>query len=256
VSDLPFSIPRTRPLYGPPPYAYRGCPQLIVVFRSSGSAIRRLVPEPLEPNADDVAFLMIGSMVTDEFGTYGEAIVAIPSRIGEVTGSHVVFHYVEGDKPMAAGRELMGWPKKAGDIEWAEAGGRVTATCARDGESLIAATAELVQPAADEDLQLDPTWLNLRVIPSAGGDGRPDIAQITATTLRDITVEDARKGPASIRLGSTATDPLEMLDVHEVVGAVFCRLSFDLPGAEVVHDYLSAPAGASAAAGQPAVTRA
>ncbi len=111
--ELPFSIPRSRPLYGPPPYAYRECPQLIVVFRSSETALRQLVPAPITPNPHDLAFLMIGSMVTDEFGTYNEAIVAVPSSVNGIEGNHVVFHYVEGDKPMAAGREIMGWPQEA-----------------------------------------------------------------------------------------------------------------------------------------------
>jgi acetoacetate decarboxylase len=239
-TDIPFSIPRSRPLYGPPPYAYRGCPQLIVVFRSSTEALRELVPTPMTPNPDDLAFLMIGTMVTDEFGTYREAIVAVPSTVNGVTGNHVVFHYVEDDKPMAAGRELMGWPKKLGDIRWTATERHVAATCERAGVTLIRASASLLGPASQEQLQLNPTWLNLKVIPSVVEGAPPDVAQITAMTLRDIGIEDAHAGPAELDFSSTADDPLEMLDVHEVIGGVFCRLSFDLPGGTVAHDYLTA----------------
>lgn len=238
TTELPYSIPCSRPLYGPPPYAYRDCPQLIVVFRSSQTALRQLVPAPITPNPHDLAFLMIGSMVTDEFGTYNEAIVAVPSSTNGIEGNHVVFHYVEGDRPMAAGREIMGWPKKHGDIRWAAEGSEVRATCTRDGSALIRAGADLVGPARPEDLQLNPTWLNLKVIPSVVAGAPPDVAQITALTLLDVSVADAQAGPATIEFSSTVDDRLEALEIHEVIGGVFCRLSFDLPGGSVVHDYL------------------
>lgn len=246
--DLPFSVPRVRPFYGPPPYAYRSCPQLIVVFRSSSECLRELVPDPITPNPADLAFLMIGSMVTDEFGTYREAIVAVPSTVNGIDGNHVVFHYVEDDKAMAAGRELMGWPKKHGDIVWSERDGVVEATCARGGATLISARAELLGPATEAQLQLNPTWLNLKVIPSVVDGAPPDVAQVTAMTLLDVTVDEAMAGPATLGFSSTPEDPLETLEIHEVVGAVFCRLSFDLPGGIVAHDYLTAAAVPEAAA--------
>jgi acetoacetate decarboxylase len=236
--NLPFSIPMSAPAYGPPPYAYRDCPQLIVVFRSSADSLRQLLPTPVVPNPDDIAFLMIGTMNTDEFGTYREAIVAVPSAVGEHIGNFVVFHYVEGDTPMVAGRELMGWPKRAADIDWGESSGVVDATCSRAGEALVEARAELAGPADASQLTLSPTWLNLKVIPSVRADAPPDVAQITAMTLTDVRVSEAMVGAASLQLHSTATDPLGRLVVDEVVAAFFCRLSFDLPFGQVAHDYL------------------
>lgn len=241
-ADIPYSLPRAASTYGPPPYAYRSCPQLIVVFRSSTEAIRSLVPEPLVPNPDDLAFLMIGTMRTDEFGDYNESIVAVPSALGDQIGNHVVFHHLDAEKPMVAGREIMGWPKRLAEIEWSEQGGRVTATASRDGHTLIRATAELSGLALPEDLTLSPTWLNLKVIPSVVDGAPPDVAQITATTLRDIGITEARRGSATLQFASTAADPVGRLEVHEVVGAVHAELSFDLPGGAVLHDYLTTPA--------------
>ena len=249
TSQVPYSVPRAQPFYGPPPYAYRGCPQLIVLFRSSEEAIRELVPEPMVPNADDLAFLMIGSMVTDEFGTYDEAILAVPASAGGVQGNHVVFHFVSTDKPMAAGREIMGWPKKLAELDWRAEGDAVTASCTRDGQPLIRARGEMDGSIDPSALPLSPTWLNLKVIPSVLPDAPPDVAQLTGVTLTDLKVEEARGGRASLELSSTATDPVSRLEVHEVVGAVVCRLSFDLPAGFVAHDYLGAGALAPALTG-------
>ena len=197
-AEMPYSLPRVAPSYGPPPYAYRRCPQLIVVFRSSAETLRALVPEPLEPNPSDLAFLMIGSMLTDEFGAYAESIVAVPSTLGARSGNHVVFHHVDAEKPMIAGREIMGWPKRLGDVRWSEDNGRIEASTTRDGRTLIRATADMVGPAGPEHLTLSPTWLNLKLIPSADGGAVPDVAQITDTTLLDVSVAEARYGTATL----------------------------------------------------------
>jgi acetoacetate decarboxylase len=241
--DIPYSLPRPAPTYGRPPYAYRRCPQLLVVFRSSEASLRALVPEPLTPNSDDLAFLMIGTMRTDEFGDYSESILAVPAGVGEHLGNFVVFHHVDAEKPMVAGREIMGWPKRLGEVTWAEEAGRITGTATRDGVALVRAVAELAGPARPEDLTLSPTWLNLKVIPSVADGAPPDVAEITATTLRDVEVAEARRGTATLELASTAADPVGRLEVHEVVGAVHALLSFDLPGGEVVHDYLTEAVG-------------
>jgi acetoacetate decarboxylase len=209
------------------------------VFRSSAETLRALVPEPLMPNPHDLAFLMIGSMLTDEFGDYAESIVAVPSSLGARSGNHVVFHHVDAEKPMIAGREIMGWPKRFGEVRWSEENGRIDASTTRDGRTLIRATAEMVGPAGPEHLTLSPTWLNLKLIPSADGGSVPDVAQITDTTLLDVAVADARHGTATLEFESTADDPVGGLEVDEVIGAVHALLSFDLPGAEVVHDYLT-----------------
>lgn len=242
-ADIPYSLPRVAPTYGKPPYAYRSCPQLIVVFRSSTEAIRTLVPYPLVPNPDDLAFLMIGTMRTDEFGDYNESIVAVPTTLGDRVGNHVVFHHVDAEKPMVAGREIAGWPKRLAEVEWSEEDDRVTATTIRDGSTLIRATAQMVEPARPEDLTLSPTWLNLKVIPSVVDGAPPDVAQISATTLLDVTIAEARRGTATLEFASTAADPVGRLEVHEVIGAVHAELSFDLPGGEVLHDYLTTGAG-------------
>jgi len=254
LSDLPYSLPRPGPTYGPPPYAYRSCPQLIVVFRSSAGAIRALVPEPLVPNDHDLAFLMIGTMRTDEFGDYSESIIAVPAAFDGITGNFVVFHHVDAEKPMVAGREIMGWPKRLAAVSWSESEGRLEATASRDGTALVRATAELMEPAGPEDLTLSPTWLNLKLIPSVADGARPDVAQITATTLLDVSADAGRRGRATLELTSTASDPVSRLEVHEVVGAVHAELSFDLPGGEVVHDYLAGLAAGAGARMEPAVS--
>jgi acetoacetate decarboxylase len=128
-----FSVPAAAPLYGPLPYLYRGCPQLLVVFRTTAEVTRRLVPEPLVPNADDLMFLMIGQMHSDEFGVNREAFIAVPCASGALTGNFAVALYLDDDAAIASGREVWGWPKKAAAFRVDEQDGVVTAVADRGG---------------------------------------------------------------------------------------------------------------------------
>lgn len=234
-----YSIPVVAPLYGPLPYLYRGCPQLLVPFLTTARAARRLVPKPLVPNPDDLMFLMIGRMDSDEFGTNREAFLAVPSRLGALEGNYAVALFLDNDVAIAAGREVWGWPKKAAEFSGGEEDGVVTATAARDGVEIIRARLEVAGPAEPEDLRLNPTWFNLKLIPSIVPGAPPDVMQLTATTLENVRVSDLRAGAASVAFASTASDPLaDLIEVREVLGGMHFLLDCDLTLGEVIHDYL------------------
>ena len=123
-----YSIPAAAPLYGPLPYLYRGCPQLLIPFRTTPEVTRHLVPEPLEPNPDDLMFVMIGEMNSDEFGNNHEVFIAVPASFGSLTGNYAVALYLDDDAAIASGREVWGWPKKAAVFRGEETDDVVTAT--------------------------------------------------------------------------------------------------------------------------------
>jgi acetoacetate decarboxylase len=90
-------------------------PQLLIRLRTARGVTRRLVPEPLTPNPDDLVFLMIGQMNSDEFGTNREAFLAVPSRCGALTaltGNFAVALYLDDDAAIASGREVWGCPRR------------------------------------------------------------------------------------------------------------------------------------------------
>jgi acetoacetate decarboxylase len=243
-----YSIPLCAPSYGPTPYRYRGCPQTLVPFRTTPGVTRALVPEPLVPNPDHLMFLMIGEMRSDEFGTNREAFLAVPASFGALEGNYAVALFLDDDAALASGREVWGWPKKAARFSVAEEDGVVMATASRDGVDIIRARLEIAGPAEPEDLRLNPTWFNLKLIPSIVPDARPDVMQITATTLEDVGVSDARRGEASLAFANAASAPLaDLVEISEVLGGVRFVLDCDLVLGEVIHDYLTTPVSAPSA---------
>jgi acetoacetate decarboxylase len=142
-----YSIPAFAPSYGPTPYAYRACPQLLVPFRTTPAVTRNLVPEPLNPNPDDVMFLMIGQMNSDEFGVNREAFIGVPASFGALEGNYAVALFLDDDSALASGREVWGWPKKSASFSGDEEDGVVTAVATREGVDIIRARLAVEGPA-------------------------------------------------------------------------------------------------------------
>lgn len=237
-STTAYSLPAAAPLYPSPPYAYRDSTLLVIPFRTAAGVTRRLVPEPLEPNADDLMFVAVGLMHNDKLGSTHEAFFGVPASLGDRTGSFAVFLYLEVDACITSGREIWGWPKKEARFRYEAGEDGVRATVERGGAELIRAAFEPAIPGEDAALALDPTWFNLKLIPSVEAGAPPDVMQLTATTFRDFTVHEARAGAATLRLGSTPDDPLgELIEVRETLPAAYVRFDFDLLHGEVIHDY-------------------
>ena len=119
-SAFPYTIPAAAPLYPPPPYRYRDCPLMVIPFTAGPGVTRRLVPEPLEPNPDDVAYVAIGHLHNDRLGSTHEAFIVVPSSDGTREGNYAVFLYLENDACVTSGREIWGWPKKLAEIDLVE----------------------------------------------------------------------------------------------------------------------------------------
>jgi acetoacetate decarboxylase len=212
----------------------------VIPFRTTPQASRRLVPEPLRPNDDDVMFLMIGQMNSDEFGDNREAFLAVPSSFGALSGNYAVVLYLDSGAAIASGREVWGWPKKEAAFRLGERNGIFTASVERGGAEIIGATVEITGPASPSQLELDPTWFNLKLIPSVLPGLPPDVKQITSTTLQNVRVEEVRVGVADLRFQSTPADPLaELIEVREVLPGIHLSLDCDLTLGEVLHDYLA-----------------
>ena len=238
--DHAYTVPAVSPLYPPPPYRYRDCPLMIVPFVAEPGVTRRLVPEPLQPNPDDVAYVAIGHMHNDRLGSTREAFIVVPSSDGVRSGNYSVFLYLENDACITSGREIWGWPKKLAEISFAEDAHGVRAGVRRGGTELLRASLDGLEDASAEDLDLSPVWFNQKIIPSVVEGAPPEVSQITATTFEGIEVSDVRRGRARLHLDGTADDPLAgLIGIRQVLDGHRMTMSFRLLHGEIVHDYLS-----------------
>ncbi len=189
------SIPAVAPYYPRPPFLYRDCPFLVVTFRHhgerdtpsgaaaprakrgrpDGAADRASAQRPLGPLRGSDPGRTMHARRTDRELRRG----AVPRR----------------DRVHRAGARGLGVAEEGRDLPPARRpGARLRDDRAR-GVEIIRTDVELAGAAGPEDLALDPTWFNLKLIPSVTDGAPPDVMQLTETTLANVGVREARMGP-------------------------------------------------------------
>ncbi|MFH1114457.1 MAG: acetoacetate decarboxylase family protein [Pseudomonadota bacterium] len=235
-----FSTPVTAPLYPPPPWEYRDNRAIVIVFETTGDVLAEILPEPLIAHAVNYAFVYIGryAIESPQKLTFHEAGIGVFSSYETTQGKFAAYMYADKVMPVVAGREIWGSPKKGADIEFKETGKSVVATVSRGGKAIIRAT-------VSKDNKLDPKmgwpevpWFALKLIPSVKKGARPDVMQLTKTTVRD-RFKELYAGKATLEFASTPEDPLGRFKILGLTAAQFAVYDFDIGYGEVLHDYLA-----------------
>lgn len=235
ITETPFGAPLVPRL----PLRMRNTEILTVVYRSNAGGIEHMLPTPLTPLSDLVLVHIYRMHDAEWFGVYGESAIQIPV-VHAATGTRGAYSpllFVEGDGPVAAGREIYGQPKKAGVITLEAHGDLLVGRVMRNGIDILTATTPYKQqPGTADDLERHGSFrtnINLKLIPSADGT-RPSVAELTARTLADVEIHEVWKGPGTVELRPNAQAPVHLLPVLEVVEAFHWRVDFSLVYAEVL----------------------
>jgi hypothetical protein len=112
-----FAMPLTNPAYPPRPYRFIDREYLVITYRTDPAALARILPAPLVATEPLVKYEFINMPDSTGFGHYCESGQVIPVRMGDELGSYLHSMYLNDHPPIAAGRELWGFPKKLGDPE-------------------------------------------------------------------------------------------------------------------------------------------
>ena len=112
VLKLP-SMPAVGPSYPAGPYRFVDREFMIISYETDPEIIAEQLPEPLEPlDQALVHYEWIKMPDSTGFGSYTESGMVIPCRFGAEEVNFVTQMYLDDDPPIAAGREIWGFPKK------------------------------------------------------------------------------------------------------------------------------------------------
>ena len=236
-----FAMPLTSPAFPCGPYRFVNREFLIITYRTDPDALAAVIPAPLEMTEPIVKFEFIRMPDSTGFGDYTERGQVIPVRFKGEHGGYVHAMYLDDGSPIAAGREIWGFPKKLASpqlrIEKDTIGGVL-----RYGPVPIAvATMGYKHKTLAHDKILAslcaPNFL-LKIIPHVDGTAR--ICELVRYFCEDITVKGAWEGPAALELFHHALAPVAALPVLEVISGVHILTDLTLGLGTVVHDYLAA----------------
>jgi acetoacetate decarboxylase len=239
VRDRAFAMPLTQPAYPRGPYRFVDREYLIITYRTDPEKLRALVPEPLEIEAPLVKYEFICMPDSTGFGDYTESGQIIPVSFRGRRGNYTLCMFLNDHPPIAAGRELWGFPKKLGSPTLRPETDTLIGTLDYGPVRVATGTMGYKHHALDiatvKAGLSAPNYL-LKLIPHV--DGSPRICELVEYYLEDIDVKGAWTGPAALSLIPHALAPVAELPVLEVVAATHCVADLTLGLGKVVHDYL------------------
>ena len=238
--ETTWAMPHHSPSYPRGPYQFEGREYLSLTYESDAEAIRRITPEPLEPQGALVNFDFLTVWSSTGFGTYHGAAQRIPVRFNGELGFYTRLMFLDAHAPIAGGREIWGFPQKLAAPRLRVERDTLVGDL-RIGPVLVATgSMGYKHRSLDTSTVLDvlhqPGFL-LKIIPHV--DGRPRICELVRFTHANASVRAAWEGPAALDLHPHALAPVCDLPVHRIVGARHYITDYELAYGEVVHDYLA-----------------
>jgi acetoacetate decarboxylase len=236
------SMPAASPSYPHGPYRFINREYFIIAYESDKEAIREAVPEPMEPVPEGIVYYeWIRMPDSSGFGDYTESGVVIPCTWQGTPCNFTAQMYLDDEPPIAAGREIWGFPKKHANPKLEIAHDTLTGTLAYAGQTVAIGTMAYKHEAQTRDISktvaaLSKPQVNLKLIPDV--DGKPAIAQLVTYNLTDITVKGSWTGGARLHLIPHVNAPVADLPVRRIVGGRHFIADLTLPYGRVLYDYL------------------
>ena len=240
VRKTAFSMPLTSPAYPKPPYRFVDREFVVITYRTDPAALERILPAPLKAAEPIVKYEFINMPDSTGLGSYTESGQVIPVTFEGQPGGYTHAMYLDNLAGIAAGRELLGFPKVLAQPRLAINHDNLVGTLDYNGVRVATATMTYKYHTMDLDkvrqsLQV-PGYL-LKIIPHV--DGSPRICELVRYKVSDLVIKGAWTGPASLELHPHCLAQVAQLPVLEVLSAVHMLTDLSLGDGEVVHDYLA-----------------
>lgn len=236
-----FSMPFSNPTYPPGPYRFINREYLIITYETDFDALKAVVPEPLEVVEPLVKYEFIRMPDSSGFGDYTESGQVIPVIFKGKPGNYVHSMYLDCEPPIAAGREIWGFPKTYAHPSLRINSDVLTGELKYQGVRIALGTMGYKYKTADmkaieKEFSETPNFL-LKIIPHVDGTAR--ICELVSHHLTDVKIKGAWTGPAELDLVPHVAAPVANLPVRRIVSAVHILSDLTLPYGRVVHDYLN-----------------
>jgi acetoacetate decarboxylase len=213
---------RLAAMVAPGDWVYRDAQYLVAEVELDPAAAARWIPRPLRLAEPARAQVFTAFFPDNSFGSvYREAGVFIDVVHRGTRAIYSPWMLVDDDVALILGRELLGYPKKLGELTWDHDGDRIRGIARRRGHDLIAMEGTLGDRIAAPPPILGRPHRNIR---STAGIAIP---KLIAFTPRERVIE-VREAHLEVRIGGSERDPLHEMGFGRVLRARLHRV--DLGG--------------------------
>lgn len=208
-------------------------------FLTDPETVSHVLPPPLEPVEDPLVVAMVGRWQSNCVADFAGGAIYVASRFRDVEGLYVLAMFMDTDAAIIFGRDLFGEPKKQARSDLRRRGTRFRGWVERHGTTLIDIEADLTTDLGPEQVQ--GVNFNVKATPSSDGVGLEGDAVLTQAEFdNDLWVN--REGEGSLSLKGTVHDPLDEIEVIELVRATYiegdliasCRSVASIPADDFV----------------------
>jgi acetoacetate decarboxylase len=199
-------------------WIYRDAHYLAAEMDVDPAAAARWVPSPLRLAAPATATIFTAWFPTNTFGSvYREAGLFLHVEHRGKRAIYSPWMLVDDDVALITGRELLGYPKKMGEIEWSLEDDRIASVARRRGAELVRIEGTLGAKAESPPPILGRPHRNIR-----GGLGI-SVPHVLAFTPRERVVE-VRHADVAVTIGTSERDPLADLGLGKIRSAYLHRV--------------------------------
>jgi acetoacetate decarboxylase len=223
------TMPVDAPAYHRKPFYYKKARWMRFDYETDADSAAELLPEQLSLTDPPIASLSFVDYPWSTIGAYHEAILAIQATYGDEQLIYLTHLILDSITPILVGRDLYGFPKKMGCVEFVQEEDMTAAFVERPrGIRICSGVMRMEQ-------QLDPLpdgmplkTCSLRVIPSPEKDKDHSLVELIQTDLIVSSVE-MWTGPGSCHFtGASALDPWHKLPVKEMMSCIYMIFDFEL----------------------------
>lgn len=242
IKQNAFAMPLTSPSALQIDYRFVDREYLIISYETDYDVLQEIVPEPLKVISNVVKFEFMRMPNAHGFGSFTEAGQVIEVEFEGKPGTYSHMMFLDDLAPIAAGREIWGFPKKYASPKLEIDVDTLLGTLKYNSVPVATGTMGFKYKALDEQavqhgLETTPNYL-LKIIPHANGKDM-SVCQLVRYFLKDIKVKGAWTGPSDLQLFSHALAPVAKLPVRKVIGGTHLIADLTLGFGEVIYDYLA-----------------
>jgi len=235
-----FAMPFTSPSALKIDYKFKNREYLIIAYETDIEALKAVVPEPLKVTSNIVKFEFMKMPDAYGFGSFTEAGQVIDVEFEGKKGTYSHAMYLDNLAPIAAGREIWGFPKKYAKPHLKIDADTLVGTLKYNHADVAVGTMgfkyhELDEKKIQDTMENTPNYL-LKIIPHANGK-ETSVCQLVRYFLEDVTVHGSWSGPAALQLFQHALAPVTELPVRKIISGTHILADLTLGFGEVIYDY-------------------
>lgn len=226
---LAHTSPALAPLYPAPPWPLKGGRVLKITYETDAAPVIQWLPPRLSRSAPPYAIVTVAHYPESPIGPFSVAAQYIGCRASMFVRAFTIQAVTDNTTALTALREVWGYPCTLGTIEIGDDGLSASVTSRERGLLMEASIAD-AKPIDPEAMRFDPV-LNVRAVPSLEEGRTHDLLQLLQIDP-ELEIGESTRGAGSLTLEGWG-----VLPVRNIISAVSCVLSTELPLARFVMPY-------------------